>query len=47
MILSHAKIEEIAAAVTKDFNLFFFGQESNEGKRMPQRSRFSRFQRVV
>jgi hypothetical protein len=23
MILAHAKIEEIAAAVTKDFNLFF------------------------
>lgn len=23
MILSHAKIEEIAAAVIKDFNLFF------------------------
>lgn len=36
MILSHAKIEEIAAAVTKDFNLFFFGHSANEEKRMPQ-----------
>ena len=27
MILSHQQIEEIAAAVTKDFNEFFFGKE--------------------
>lgn len=27
MILSHKQIEEIAAAVTKDFNEFFFGNE--------------------
>ena len=26
MILSHKQIEEIAAAVTKDFNEFFFGR---------------------
>ena len=45
MILSHAKIEEIAAAVTKDFNLFFFGQESNEGKRMPQVTPIDQFAR--
>ena len=36
MILSHAKIEEIAAAVTKDFNLFFFGYGANEERKMPQ-----------
>ena len=29
MILSHKQIEEIAAAVTKDFNEFFFGQEAD------------------
>ena len=31
MILSHKQIEEIAAAVTKDFNEFFFGKE-DEGE---------------
>lgn len=30
MILSHAQIEEIAAAVTIDFNEFFFGKEAEE-----------------
>lgn len=30
MILSQRKIEEIAAAVTKDFNEFFFGKEPDE-----------------
>ena len=29
MILSQKKIEEIAAAVTKDFNEFFFGTKSS------------------
>lgn len=29
MILSHKQIEEIAAAVTKDFNAFFFGSEAD------------------
>ncbi len=28
MILSHKEIEEIAAAVTKDFNEFFFGPDT-------------------
>ena len=28
MILSHTQIEEIAAAVTKDFNEFFFGKRA-------------------
>ena len=30
MILSQKQIEEIAAAVTEDFNKFFFGMESEE-----------------
>jgi hypothetical protein len=30
MILSHRQIEEIAAAVTKDFNEFFFGKGADE-----------------
>jgi hypothetical protein len=30
MVLSHQQIEEIAAAVTKDFNEFFFGKEADE-----------------
>ena len=30
MILSHQQIEEIAEAVTKDFNEFFFGKEADE-----------------
>ena len=32
MILSHKQIEEIAAAVTKDFNEFFFGMEADIGR---------------
>lgn len=43
MILSHANIEEIAAAVTKDFNLFFFGAEANEMNRMPQGTPIDQF----
>ena len=35
MILSHKQIEEIAAAVTKDFNEFFFGAQDEE-VRMPR-----------
>ena len=31
MILSHKQIEEIAAAVTKDFNEFFFGKDADIG----------------
>lgn len=30
MILSQKQIEEIAAAVTEDFNKFFFGTDSEE-----------------
>jgi len=43
MILSHAKIEEIAAAVTRDFNLFFFGKEAMEDRRMPQGTPIDQF----
>ena len=32
MILSHQQLEEIAAAVTKDFNEFFFGKEAEEAR---------------
>ena len=32
MILSHKQIEEIAAAVTKDFNEFFFGKDADIGR---------------
>ena len=34
MILSQKKIEEIAAAVTKDFNEFFYGNKSEDTRRM-------------
>lgn len=32
MILTHKQLEEIAAAVTKDFNEFFFGKETEEAR---------------
>lgn len=32
MILSHKEIEEIAVAVTKDFNEFFFGKENGDAR---------------
>ena len=35
MILSHQQIEEIAAAVTKDFNAFFFGKTANDVRMVP------------
>lgn len=43
MILSHAKIEEIAAAVIKDFNLFFFGEKASEARSMPQGTPIDQF----
>ena len=36
MILSHKEIEEIAVAVTKDFNEFFFGPDT-DGARFASR----------
>ena len=35
MILSHKEIEEIAVAITKDFNEFFFGPDT-DGARLPR-----------
>ena len=35
MIASHKQIEEIAAAVTKDFNAFFFGKTANDVRMVP------------
>ena len=36
MILSHKKIEEIAAAVIGDFNKFFFGDKLDDSRRFVQ-----------
>ena len=42
MILSHKEIEEIAAAVTKDFNEFFFGPDT-DGRRLPRGTPIDQF----
>ena len=42
MILSHRDIEEIAAAVTKDFNEFFFGPDT-DGARLPRGTPIDQF----
>ena len=44
MILSHKEIEEIAAAVTKDFNEFFFGPDT-DGRRLPRGTPIDQFAR--
>lgn len=44
MILSHAQIEDIAAAAIKDFNEFFFGIENNH-KRLIQATPIDQFAR--
>lgn len=44
MILSHAQIEDIAAAAIKDFNEFFFGTENNH-KRLIQATPIDQFAR--
>lgn len=44
MILSHKEIEEIAAAVTKDFNEFFFGPDT-DGRRLPRSTPIDQFAR--
>lgn len=44
MILSHKDIEEIAAAVTKDFNEFFFGCDTDEA-RLPRGTPIDQFAR--
>ena len=43
MILSQKKIEEIAAAVTKDFNEFFFGSETEGTRRMARGTPIDQF----
>ena len=43
MILSHKQIEEIGAAVTKDFNEFFFGSGHDKGRRMAQATPIDQF----
>ena len=42
MILSHRDIEEIAAAVTKDFNEFLFGPDT-DGARLPRGTPIDQF----
>ena len=44
MILSHKESEEIAAAVTKDFNEFFFGPDT-DGRRLPRGTPIDQFAR--
>ena len=44
MILSHRQIEEIAVAVTKDFNEFFFGPDTEEA-RLPRGTPIDQFAR--
>ncbi len=43
MILSHKEIEDIAAAVTKDFNAFFFKDEPDGIWRMPRTTPIDQF----
>ena len=43
MILSQKKIEEIAVAVTKDFNEFFFGSETKDIRRMARGTPIDQF----
>ena len=42
MILSHKEIEEIAVAVAKDFNEFFFGPDT-DGARLPRGTPIDQF----
>ena len=43
MILSHMQIEEIAAAVTKDFNEFFFGKDDDNERLTAQATPIDQF----
>ena len=43
MILSHKQIEEIAAAVTKDFNEFFFGKDDDNERSTAQATPIDQF----
>lgn len=43
MILSHKQIEEIAAAVTKDFNESFFGKDADNERSTAQATPIDQF----
>ena len=43
MILSHKQIEEIAAAVTMDFNEFFFGKDADNERSTAQATPIDQF----
>ena len=43
MILSHKQIEEIASAVTKDFNEFFFGKDTDNERSTAQATPIDQF----
>ena len=43
MILSHMQIEEIASAVTKDFNEFFFGKDADNERSTAQATPIDQF----
>ena len=43
MILSHAQIEDIAAATTKDFNKFFFGESEQQKRAIPRGTPIDQF----
>ncbi len=47
MILSQKKIEEIAVAVTKDFNEFFFGSETKDIRRMARGTPIDQFAKEI
>ena len=43
MILSHAQIEDIAAATTKDFNKFFYRESEHQKRDMPRGTPIDQF----
>lgn len=43
MILSHAQIEEIAVAVTRDFNGFFYGTDARRNQNLPRGTPIDQF----
>ena len=43
MILSHMQLEEIASAVTKDFNEFFFGKDTDNERSTAQATPIDQF----
>lgn len=47
MILSHKQIEEIAAAVTKDFNEFFSGKMLTMRGQLLRRHRLTSLPRII